>query len=473
MYNGSLSRREKIMRTRERLESALYWIRLSPLALTLTALFLAVQLIMLLFPPRAPEGAVVISSKPEGAGVYLKRIDLGGLSLLPVGKTPGPLHLDRRDFPGTLVFRLWGYREEVRFVRRESLFDARTSQILTMMVNLAPRNPLVPCLYSFRDYPLLYLALISFLLYLLRVRNELARMKKARLMAMRLEFGDFAPGVEIGPYRIERLVGTGGMARVYLAVRRDEERGERLALKILAGRHDRDAEFYKRFTREVNICRALQHPHIVHLLDWGEISGYLYLVLEFIDGESLAERMGKERISLDCAVKWLREISEALYYAHSSGIIHRDIKPGNIMISGDGRARLMDFGIARRTDLPILTQSGQGLGTPAYASPEQIRGGRIDWRADYYSLGIMAYELLSGRHPFPGVTGMELMHRHLDSDPPSLGESRPGLPESLVSAVQAMISKNPKDRARRIDDISKKLGEIERSLPGTEPNVTR
>ncbi|MGV8119917.1 MAG: serine/threonine protein kinase [Candidatus Xenobiia bacterium LiM19] len=340
-----------------------------------------------------------------------------------------------------------------------------TGKPLLYSISLVPAIPVLsPAVYSVRDYFFLYAALAVFLVFILKASARLKKERDEEAMLLRLEFGDFSEGVPVGSYRLEKLAGTGGMARVFRATRKDEPDGEVVALKILSGSCREDSEFIKRFSREVNILRDLIHPNIVPLLDWGEASGYLYLVMEYIDGDTLQSRAAKRGIALDMAMHYASQVAEALCYAHEKGIVHRDVKPGNIMITGTNKAMLMDFGIARRKDLPVYTQAGQGLGTPAYASPEQINGKRIDWRSDYYSLGILLYEILAGRHPFGEVTALELIRRHIEDTPEPLEACRPDIPREIITLINSMTAKNPLERAHRKGDIPAMLKIIVKNL---------
>ena len=248
-------------------------------------------------------------------------------------------------------------------------------------------------------------------------------------------------------YRIEREIGRGGMATVYLA--EDLKHHRSVAIKVL------DPELAaaigpERFLREIEIAARLNHPQILPLHDSGEAEGLLYYVMPFVEGESLRERLGREKqLPLDDALRIIREVADGLEYAHSQGVVHRDIKPENILISR-GHAVVADFGIARAIRAAggaKLTETGLSLGTPVYMSPEQaIGGGELDGRSDLYSLGCVLYEMLAGQPPFTGPTGESLVHQHLSVEPRSVADLRPAVPAGIARALGRALAKTPADR---------------------------
>ena len=423
-------------------------------------------------------GEVYIYTQPAGARVILEgRPDVGDLTMgarpiseAPRGFTPGPLPISRLryspktrqgDFPCTLVLRLRGY-DDLRLFLPEGTFTAtRTRYPESGALALTPRIPvLTPLLYALRDLPFLFasgLLLVGWGLQLRAWRRERRADDKMRML---LELGDLSEGVVLGPYRLGALLGTGGMARVFSATREGDEKGEVVAVKVLSARLSRDADFRERFKREVNICRALRHPNIAPLLDWAELYGHLCIVMERIEGETVAARAERAPLGVADSVKVARQVADALLYAHRQGVVHRDVKPANVMVTPSGKAVLMDFGIARRTDLPVVTAAGGALGTPAYVAPEQLRG-ETDWRADYYSLGIMLYELAAGRHPYEGATGAELYKKHMEGRLPPLRAVCPHAPEALEALLARMTATRPDDRAREMGEIPEALRRLE------------
>jgi serine/threonine-protein kinase len=260
----------------------------------------------------------------------------------------------------------------------------------------------------------------------------------ATLESLRTALGD--------RYLIEREIGQGGMAVVYLA--RDIRHDRAVALKVL--RPELAPEVgAERFLREIRVTAALQHSHILPLLDSGAVGGLLYYVMPFVEGESLRDRLELEKqLSVDEALRLTSEIADALEYAHQQGVIHRDIKPENVLISR-GHAWIADFGIARalsESSSPRLTTTGILLGTPLYMSPEQAAGGSSDGRADQYALACMLYEMLTGQPPFVGSTAESLVHQHLSVSPRAVTELRPAVPPGVAGAIARALAKNPADR---------------------------
>ncbi|MFL5483613.1 MAG: protein kinase domain-containing protein [Gemmatimonadaceae bacterium] len=249
-----------------------------------------------------------------------------------------------------------------------------------------------------------------------------------------------------GRYELIRELGRGGMATVYLAD--DRKHSRHVAAKILRPGYSA-AIGADRFEREIKLVARLQHPHILPLYDSGEVGDELFFVMPYVEGESLRDRLEREKsLSLAEAAVIIRHVGDALDYAHARGVVHRDIKPGNILIS-TGQALLADFGIARGAsdDSATLTAAGTTLGTPVYMSPEQASGERdIDGRSDLYSLGCVCYEMLSGGPPFHGESTMALFSQHIVKTPPRVSSLRETLAEEVVSAVARMLSKDPAER---------------------------
>jgi serine/threonine-protein kinase len=222
-------------------------------------------------------------------------------------------------------------------------------------------------------------------------------------------------------YTIERELGRGGMATVYLA--RDLKHDRPVALKVLKPELA-NAIGPERFLREIQVTASLHHPHILALYDSGQTDGFLYYVMPLVEGESLRDRLTREKqLPLDDALQIAREVADALSYAHSHGLIHRDIKPENILLTGS-HALVSDFGIARAVSTAggeTLTEAGLAIGTPAYMSPEQAGGSRdLDGRSDIYALGCVIYEMLAGQAPFTGPTVESVIHQHLAAEPPDV-----------------------------------------------------
>ncbi len=248
-------------------------------------------------------------------------------------------------------------------------------------------------------------------------------------------------------YAIERELGAGGMATVYLA--EDVKHHRKVALKVL--RPELAATLGpERFVREIEIAAGLTHPHILPLYDSGEANGFLYYVMPYIEGESLRDRLDREgKLPLEDLIRLTDEVAAALSYAHEQGIVHRDVKPENIMLSG-GRAVVADFGIARAVTAAggeRLTGTGLAIGTPAYMSPEQAMGlAEVDARSDVYALGCVVYEMVGGRAPFEGSTPQALLAKHAADTVPGLRASDPAIPVFMERAVEKALAKSPGDR---------------------------
>ncbi|MFC1662037.1 serine/threonine-protein kinase, partial [Gemmatimonadota bacterium] len=269
-------------------------------------------------------------------------------------------------------------------------------------------------------------------------------------------------------YTIEDAIDSGGMATVYRA--RDLKHDRTVAVKVL--KPDlAEVIGADRFLREIRTTANLSHPHILPLFDSGEADGFLYYVMPFVEGESLADRLEREgELPVEEAVQIAREVAEALAHAHRKGVIHRDVKPANIMLE-EGHALLADFGIAQAkagAEVTKLTESGMSLGTPSYMSPEQVTGdGKLDGRADQYALGCVLYEMLAGRPPFTGEGIEAVLRQHLAVDAPRITGSRPTVPKGMATALHRALAKRPADRFRS-------MGEFEKALAGaTLPLLAR
>ncbi len=263
-----------------------------------------------------------------------------------------------------------------------------------------------------------------------------------------------------GRYRIQRKLGAGGMADVYLA--EDQELGRRVAIKILNSRHGNDDQFIERFRREAKNAAALNHPNIVSIYDRGEAEDTYYIAMEFLDGRTLKELIvGRGAAPINVAIEYARQILSALRFAHRHGIVHRDIKPHNVLVDGEGRVKVTDFGIAR-AGTSQMTEAGSIVGTAQYLSPEQARGGEVDPRSDLYSLGIVLYELLTGKTPFDGETPVEIAMKHLSTAPQPPSKLRPDIPPELDMVVLRALAKNPDDRYQSADQMEADLERVAR-----------
>jgi len=265
-----------------------------------------------------------------------------------------------------------------------------------------------------------------------------------------------------GRYQISRKLGAGGMANVYLA--EDQELGRRVAIKVLDDRHASDDQFVERFRREAQNAAGLSHPSIVSIYDRGEAEGSYYIAMEYVEGRTLKELLVARGPSpIGIAIDYTRQILSALRFAHRNGIIHRDIKPHNVIVDGDGRVKVMDFGIAR-AGASQMTEAGSIIGTAQYLSPEQARGAPVDQSSDLYSTGIVLYELLTGSVPFTGESPVEIAMKHLSQPPLSPSAARPEVPRDLDYVVLRALAKDPAERYRSAEEMDADLDRIARGI---------
>jgi predicted Ser/Thr protein kinase len=254
------------------------------------------------------------------------------------------------------------------------------------------------------------------------------------------------PGAWLGPYQILGEIGRGGMAAVYKAHQANLDRA--VALKVLMPELANDPEFVARFQREATIAARLEHPHVVPIYDIGRAEDHLYIAMRYVPGASLDQVIAQQgTLPIPRAVAILRQVADALDHAHANGVVHRDLKPANILIEAGDRSSLADFGIAKAGEGGTrLTRLGSTAGTPEYMAPEQASGANVDYRADLYALGIIAYELLAGRTPFEADSGVAVLHKQVYEAPHSLRALHPEIPEAVDAAVRRMLSKRADER---------------------------
>jgi serine/threonine protein kinase len=270
-------------------------------------------------------------------------------------------------------------------------------------------------------------------------------------------------GAKLGNYRILAALGQGGMARVYKA--RQENLDREVAVKVLPPWFAADRNFVERFSLEARLVAGLSHPNIVTVHDASEYKGNLYIVMQLVDGGTLRQRLdqlqalGKTMDSIE-ARPIFAQLANALSYAHDNGIIHRDVKPVNVLLDRSGRPILSDFGIAKAlAGTKALTLQGAGVGTPEYMSPEQCQGGTVsvDGRADIYALGVMLYEALTGRLPFLGENYPALAHSHIYEQPPHPLALNPALDPAVAQIILTAMMKNPQQRYQRAGELGEAL----------------
>jgi eukaryotic-like serine/threonine-protein kinase len=294
-------------------------------------------------------------------------------------------------------------------------------------------------------------------------RTETMRFERGTLLARRYELG--------------HPLGTGGMAEVYQAT--DRRLGRAVAVKVIRPELAADERAVARFRREARAAGGLSHPGIVAVHDVGIHGGSPFMVMELVRGRTLARVLLEEgRMTPDRAVSVGRDVADALSAAHAAGVIHRDVKPGNVMVTAEGTVKVLDFGIARVAQWTPLTETRTMHGTAEYMSPEQIRGDPVDERSDVYSLGVVLFELVAGRPPFGGDSPLAIAFRHMEEPPPALRAVRPDAPAALEAILERCLAKEPGHRYRSAADLRTDLdrvraGESPATLPVPEGTRTR
>jgi serine/threonine protein kinase len=264
-------------------------------------------------------------------------------------------------------------------------------------------------------------------------------------------------GKQLGPYRVVAQLGKGGMATVFKAFQPSMDRY--VALKVLP-RHlaEEDPQFSLRFQQEARVLAQLQNPHILPVFDFGEAEGYTYLVMPLVSGGTLADRLQGQPLPLSQVRTIISQVGDALDYAHSRGVVHRDVKPSNVLMDERGNALLSDFGIAKLVEgTQHFTQTGGIVGTPAYMSPEQGMGLKIDRRCDIYALGIILYQMVTGRVPFEAETPMAVLLKHINDPLPPPRVLNPALPEAVERVILKALAKNPDDRFATASELTQAL----------------
>jgi eukaryotic-like serine/threonine-protein kinase len=270
-----------------------------------------------------------------------------------------------------------------------------------------------------------------------------------------------------GRYELEEIVGTGGMSTVWRA--RDVLLERKVALKILHARYGEDDEYVERFLREARAVAQMSHPNIVTVIDRGEDRERQFIVFEYVEGENLKQLLDKRGpLPIHEVVNLALEIARGLAFAHERGIVHRDVKPQNVLLNGDGRAKVTDFGIARSLDVERgVTQTGTVMGTSNYIAPEQASGERVGTESDVYSLGCLLFELLTGDVPFPGDNFVAVALQHLNEPPPSVLERRQDAPPRLAWLVDRALAKDPEQRPT----MEEVVAELEATRDPTQATV--
>jgi len=277
-----------------------------------------------------------------------------------------------------------------------------------------------------------------------------------------------APGKKLGPYEIVAVIGAGGMGEVYRA--QDTRLNREVAIKVLPEILANDERLRARFEREANSISSLNHPHICTLYDVGHQDGVHFLVMELLEGESLADRIAKGPLPIDQVLRYGAQTADALHHAHKAGIVHRDLKPSNLVLTKNG-AKLLDFGLARMaseaepiqgltsypTQTKPLTQQGTILGTFQYMAPEQLEGLEADARTDIFALGAVLHEMATGRRAFEGKSKTSLIAAIVSSQPPPISSIQPMSPPALDHVVRRCLEKDPEDRWQTAHDVKLQL----------------
>src|SRR5947209_12394714 len=291
-----------------------------------------------------------------------------------------------------------------------------------------------------------------------------------------------AAGTRLGRYEIRSKIGAGGMGEVYLA--RDTQLGRDVAVKVLPSSFSADRDRLHRFEQEACAAGALNHPNILIVHDIGTHDGSPYVVSELLEGETLRERVGGAAQPQRKAIDYALQVAHGLAAAHEKGIVHRDLKPDNIFITKDGRVKILDFGIAKltqvegaeaQTDIPtrrVDTGPGVVMGTVGYMSPEQVRGQAVDHRSDIFSFGAILYEMLSGRRAFHGESAADTMSAILKEDPPDLSDTNQNISHALERLVSHCLEKNPESRFHSASDLAFALEAISGSSGASHQTIT-
>src|SRR5581483_9093252 len=285
-----------------------------------------------------------------------------------------------------------------------------------------------------------------------------------------------APGARLGRYEIRSLLGAGGMGEVYLAFDHDLERS--VAVKILP--EESGGDRIRRFMQEAKATSALHHPNVAHVYEIGAHDRLHFIAMEYIEGDTLRARLSRGRMPVDAVLDLATQIAAAIAAAHKAGIVHRDLKPENVIITADGYAKVLDFGLAKLREIRgedaatlVKTNPGVAMGTIAYMAPEQLVGGDVTPAADVFSLGVVFYEMLAGRRPFEGGTTSEVVTPILSKAPPPLQGLRADAPPKLEALVRKALAKNVDERYRDAGEMHEQLRLMSREGIVITPSVRR
>lgn len=271
-----------------------------------------------------------------------------------------------------------------------------------------------------------------------------------------------------GRYELQSRLGRGGMATVFRGS--DRVLGRSVAVKVLASTFAKDGTFVERFRREAQAAAGLNHPNVVAVFDTGSDDGVHYIVMEYVEGRTLADVIREEgALPPTRAAEIAATACHALSSAHEKGMVHRDVKPGNVLLTSDGGVKVADFGIARVVSGEPLTVTGSVMGTASYLSPEQATGSKVDRRSDIYSLGCVLYEMLTGRIPFEGDTPVSIAYKHVEEEPTAPSSVNPAVPSALEAVVKRAMAKSPTDRYQSADEMAR---DLRHAAAGAAPQTT-
>lgn len=433
---------------------------------------------MILAPATAQEKSsflyrVTVATSPGQVDVFL---DVSGQRQYEkfLGRSDGPILLDLSELQGASGFTL--------VLKREGYFDKRERISIDYFQNidrypeggrieLTPQSWTVPVI-DFLELRWPWVVGATFGVGLMiaagvRRRSRTAeRLRKLERLTEQVADDDPLLQTVLGDWRLIRVLGKGASATVYLAVPDDTlDESNGVAVKVFNDEMSKSPEFRERFTREAQVYQSLLHPGIVQLLDWGQREKLFYLVLEHVEGDTLQGSLVTSPSDEKRALRILLQLTDSLGHAHDSGIIHRDVKPGNVLVTPDGSAKLLDFGLAREV-FSSFTKTGQALGTPLYMAPEQIAGAVVDHRCDQYGLGVLAYELLTGEKTFhtdESEVG-PLLFKQLNEEPKPMEERGAVLSAQTTRIVNKMMARSMNDRFANMGEVKRAMQEALESL---------
>lgn len=418
-------------------------------------------------PPEADRALIYIWGKPEE---MLKEKPVPANDYDGDGKgDSNRVAVRRSKYPGgelSYSVRRPGYRDFNATISKPNVFNPKNrfevAPVVDTSVELEPVG---------RDYLALGLVVSSFLIgsggfWLYRSKRAKVFDIRAWVEENKVPSGDenSLVGRLLGEYWLLEKIGQGGMATVYKGRRNDPASAEMAAIKIVHPHLVSGKDFQVRFRREVEVGTKLIHPNIITVLAAGNEDGHYYLALEYVEGSELRSRIPSEGLSLEQALKYLLPIFDAVSYAHNLGVVHRDIKPDNVLVKADGTVKLSDFGLARSHDFSTVTATGAALGTPAYMAPEQIQGHPINPASDQYALGVMTFQLVTGRLPFDDEEVMQLILKHLTAGPPAPSGLKDGLSEEFDRIVLRMMEKDPTQRFADVAEAAAALRILESAI---------